>query len=87
MNQDLNEVNPYLVKKPLRKKEKELQKALKSYMNYVKNTKEFSVTRVQSGKRRGVGKLKNRIGTMILLSLCSSLLHKLITNKLQVIVV
>lgn len=60
MNQDLNEVNPYeyLVKKPPRKKEKDLQKALKSYMNYVKNTKEFSVTRAQSGKRRVVGKLK-----------------------------
>ena len=56
-------------------------------MNYVKNTKEFSVTRAQSGKRRVVGKLKNRIGTIILLSLCSNQLHKLITNKLQVIVV
>ena len=45
------------------------------------------MTRTQSGKRRVVGKLKNRIGTIILLPLCSNQLHILITNKLQVIVV
>lgn len=85
MNQDLNEVKAYeyLVEKPPRKKEQQLQKTLKSCTEYVKNTKELSVARAQLGNRRVVGKLKNRIGTIILLSLCSNQLHKLVTNKLQ----